>query len=139
MAVSSENKTYTEGIVKIYTVHDAVTADATSDAIDIMGAKKVMLVFTATGISNRQADLTVDVSGDGSTFVDYNMLIDNVTNTNSQQLTRIATKNRSATGTDILWMTPETLGAIAYMKVALDVTDGASPAGNFTVKVIVQF
>lgn len=137
--MTRDYKTYTGGVVDIWTAHDAITEDTTSDAVPIEGARKVMIVFTEGGtVNNRQADLTVTVSGDGTNFYDYSMLIDNTTNTNAQTLTRVATKNRAAKGTDLLFMTPPTLGGIVAMKVKLDVTDGESPTGNFTVKVIAK-
>jgi len=137
----TKNKGYTIPDYSVVKTHDAVTADVAegdADIIDITGAKSVMIVFTEGGtVNNRSADLTLQVSADGSTFVDYNMLIDNVTNTNSQDLTRIASKTRAAAGTDILFMSPETLGSIQFIRLPLDVTDGASPTGNFTVSVAI--
>jgi len=124
--------------VETWTAHSAITDDATSGAIEIAGARGVGIIFTEGGtVNNRQADLTVTVSGDGTNFYAYSMLISNAANTNVQDLTRVATKNRAAAGTDILWLTPETLGGLTHLKVVVDVTDAASPTGNFTVKVIV--
>jgi len=111
-----EYKTYTTGVVKTYTAHDAITGDAASSAFEVAGAEKILIVFTENeDICDRMADLTIDVSGDGTHFYDYNMLIDNVTNTDDEQLTRVASVNRSSKGTDLLWMTPETLGAITHV------------------------
>lgn len=125
-------------LVETFTAHSAITDDATSGAIEVAGARGVGIIFTEAGtVNNRQADLTITVSGDGTNFYAYSMLISNATNTNGQDFTRIATKNRAGAGTDILWLTPETLGGLTHLKVALDVTDGDTPTGNFTVKVIV--
>ena len=62
------------------------------------------------------------------------MLIDNVANSNAQQLTRIASKVRNSAGGDLLYFSKETLGAINYFKVKVTLTDGGTPTGNFTVK-----
>ena len=130
---------YTPGVV-VHTIHSAITADAESEAILIAGTRAVAIVLTEAGtVNNREADLTVDTSVDGSTFDDYNMLIDNVTNANDKQITRVATKNIAAAGTHTLWMTPETLGGLTHIKVDMAITDTAAPTGNFTVKVAVFF
>jgi len=125
-------------MVETFTAHDAITADATSGEVEIAETRGVGIIFTEAGtVSNREADLTVTISGDGTNFYAYSMLISNATNTNAQGLVRVATQNRATAGTDILWLTPETLGGLTHLKVALDVTDGGTPTGNFTVKVIV--
>jgi len=58
----------------------------------LKGAEAVSLFFTRNGASNSVATSTfsVQVSPDGSTWIDYNKLISNTTNTNSQQLTRVS-------------------------------------------------
>lgn len=139
---------YAMGTVETTTVHDAITADVAVESavpVNCSGARAIMLEFTEAGtVNNRQCDLTVYASVDGTTYTQYNMLINNETNDAGDGgsgveigLTRIATKNRASAGTDILWFTPETLGAIREFKVAMDVTDGATPTGNFTVKATV--
>jgi hypothetical protein len=124
----------------LVTVADNATADTTSNPIDITGAKKVSIFLNeadeSVPINNRQVDLTVQVSIDGTTFVGYNLLIQNLTNANNQDLTRVATINRATAGTDVLYMQDFTLKS---MKVLLDVTDGASPKGYISCKVLVEF
>jgi len=133
---------YISNQVQVYIPHSAITADvAAADAalVQIAGAKKIMIELTEGGtVLNRQCDLTVQVSLDGINFFAYNMLISNATNTNSQQFVRVATQNIAAAGTTLLFMTPETLGAFTHLRIPMDVTDGATPTGNFTVKVSVQ-
>ena len=129
---------YTTGDVQIITALNAISEDTTSSAIDVTGAKAIAIQYTEAGsVNNRSGVLSVTISPDASTFSTCNMLIDNVTNTNSQTLTRVATKTRATVGTDIVWLSPEILGALVQLKVAVDVTDGASPVGTFTVKVII--
>lgn len=85
-----------DNLVKDVTVMDAVTATTTSSAIDIRGAKRATL-FLDQDLVNQSSGLStttfaVTVSTDKSTFVTYNKLIDNVVNSNSQDLTRVASK-----------------------------------------------
>lgn len=137
--MQNSNLPYTPNDVELIVVHDAISADvalAAAEKIPCHGAKGIMLEFSAdVDIANRQCDFTVYVSNDGSTFEQYNMLISNVTNTQSQTLTRVATLNQAAaSAVDVQWFTPETLGGITHFKVVANVTDAASPAGTFTVK-----
>ena len=120
---------------------DAITADVaegSAEIIECAGATAIMIQITAADINNRQCDFTVYVSNDGETFEQYNMLFNNEINDETENLTRVATLNQTADGTDVLWFTPETLGAITHLKVVADVTDAGSPAGTFTVKVSVR-
>ena len=132
------NKPYTPGTLLVYTPHDEIEATATSDAMEVSGAKKIMIVLTEAGtVLNRSGVLTITTSVDGENFYAYNMLLDNVANSNAEMLTRVASSTQAASGTDVLWMTPETLGAMNYIKAVLTITDSATPTGNFTVKIAV--
>lgn len=76
-----------------YTLIDASVETATSSAIEIAHAEKVQVYFTrndgdgtsGTGTST----FSIEISPDGTNFYDFNKLISNVTNTNSQELTRV--------------------------------------------------
>ena len=128
---------YTNGDLEVSTALDSITATATSNDVNIVGAKAIGIELTEGGVVlNRSGELTITVSNDGENYRAYNMLIDNVANTNAQTLTRVASKTRAAAGTDILWLTPETL-SFKSLKAVLTITDGDTPTGNFTVKVIV--
>lgn len=85
-----------DNLVKDVTVLDAVIATTTSSAIDIRGAKRVTLFLDQDLIDANDGLATttfaVTVSTDKTTFITYNKLIDNVTNANSQDLTRVASK-----------------------------------------------
>ena len=83
-------------VIKKTTVLDAVTSTTTSSAIDIEGAKRVTLFLDQdfVGGTNLFSTTTfaVTVSIDDTTYITYNKLIDNLTNSNSQNLTRVASK-----------------------------------------------
>jgi hypothetical protein len=75
----------------------------------------------------------------GVTFHATNMLIDNVTNSNSETLTRVASKTRAAAGTDLLFLDPIVAQSITHIKTVLAITDTALPTGNFTVDISVKY
>jgi len=131
-----EHYAYTSGDLQVITAHDAIIVDTTSDAFDISGAKAICIEHIGTGITTREGVLTVTVSTDGTNFRAYAMLITDIANSNAQTLTRVASNTISATGVDLLWMTPETL-AFKEMKVAIDITDSGTPAGSHTVNVAI--
>lgn len=86
--------------VNHYTALDAVDDTATSDAIEIAGAKKAQVYFAysnAAGAGNGTSTFSVEVSPNGTDWYDYNKLISNVANTNAQEVTRVATVEQSAT------------------------------------------
>ena len=106
----------------------------------VAGARSIAFQLTGTTITTRSAILTVTVSLDnGTTYQAYSMLVSNSANSNAQDLTRVASVTRAATGTDIFWMTPETLGAITHIKTTLTITDTGSPVGTFSVKAAICY
>jgi len=106
----------------------------------VAGARSIAFQLTGTTITTRSAILTVTVSLDnGTTYQAYSMLVSNSANSNSQEFTRVASITRAATGTDIFWMTPETLGAITHIKTTLTITDTGSPVGTFSVKAAICY
>ncbi len=136
-----QHLTHSEGIVYLPVMHSAITATATSVAQLAAGAKAIMIEFTEAGtVNNRSGVLTITVSLDGGTnYRAYSMLISNAANTNGQTLTRVASITRASAGTDICWLTSETLGGITHIKATVTITDGASPTGNFTVKAAICY
>ena len=135
---------YVPGAVEHIVAHDAITAtvaiaDVKADLV--AGAKQIAISLTEGGtVNNRSGALTVFVSVDGGvTFHATNMLIDNVTNTNGQNLTRIASKTRNSAGTDLLFLDPIVAGSITHIKTVLTITDAAAPTGNFTVDISVKY
>lgn len=111
----------------LHTPLNAVTATTTSAAIDVAGAKKVGFIFTRANHSAGSSAFTVEVSYDGSTWVGYNKLITNVTNTNAQDLTRVATVTLSSNTSEIAMMSTE--DAFVYIRVKVtETTDGTHTA-----------
>ncbi len=140
----ASHKTYSGNIVYHPTVINAATITTTSSAQLVAGAKGVGIEFYSTavgGTQDRAGKITITVSMDGgTTFRDYNMLIDNVTNTNEQNLTRVAEKGLTAGSAQsaILWMDPLTLGGITHIKATLTVTT-AGTAGTFTCNLVITY
>lgn len=75
---------------------NAVTTTTTSEQLDVENMSALALEFTAASISSGNGVFAVAVTIDGVNWVTYNMLIDNVTNTNGQNLTRVASKTLSS-------------------------------------------
>lgn len=121
---------------ELISVYSAITATPTPVAINVENAKRSTIVLTEGGtVNNRSGALAVTGSVDGENFYALNMLVDNVTNTNAQTITRVASKTRSTAGTDLIGI-DFTLLPVNWIKIALTITDGATPTGNFTVKLL---
>lgn len=107
---------------------NATSTSASSSPRVIGGAKSVTLQFTrgdTTGQGNTgSTTFTVWVSVDGTNYVQYNKLIDNVTNTNSQTLTRVATAVLTGTSTKTYTMDLNGESFATVKCSALEVTDG---------------
>ena len=138
----ASHKSYISGIVYHPTVINAVTVTTTSAAQLVAGARGVGIEFYSTavdGIQDRAGNIKITVSMDGgTTFRDYNMLIDNVVNTNAQNLTRVASKELTGVSSAILWMTPETLSGITHIKVVFTRTT-AGTKGTFTCNLVITY
>lgn len=113
---------------KVITALSAVTDTATSEAIDVKYAEKITLLLTRANHSAGSSAFTVTGSVDGTTYVALNTLIDNVTNTNVQTLTRIDTKTLSADGSALVALDLEQFG-YSFIKVTVtEATDGTHSA-----------
>jgi len=136
------HKSYISGIVYHPTVINAVIDTATSSAQLVAGARGVGIEFYSTvvdSIQDRVGNIKITVSMDGgTTFKDYNMLIDNVANTNAQNLTRVASKELTGVSSAILWMTPETLSGITHIKAVFTRTT-AGTNGTFTCNLVITY
>jgi len=136
------HKSYISGIVYHPTVINAVIDTATSSAQLVAGARGVGIEFYSTAvdsIQDRVGNIKITVSMDGgTTFKDYNMLIDNVANTNAQNLTRVASKELTGVSSAILWMTPETLSGITHIKAVFTRTT-AGTNGTFTCNLVITY
>lgn len=115
------------------TLLSGVTATTTSKAISILGAKRITLMLTRANHTSGTSAFKVQVSLDGATFVDLNKLIDNVTNTNAQTLTRVLTKTLSSATSDTVSVDMD--GNIyKEMRVVGTITTD----GNATCKVLIE-
>lgn len=84
-----------------YTVLDGVTTTTTSAAYSTANRQLKSVQFTAASVTSGNGVFLVTVSNDGTNFVTYNRLTDNVTNTNGQTDTRVGSVTLSANGTKI--------------------------------------
>jgi hypothetical protein len=134
---------YTAGAVDNQVIYDEITADvlfAAAKVIPCFGAKAIALQFIEGGtVNNRSGVLSIQVSGDGTNFTTYSMLISNTANTNSQTITRVASLTRNSAGNDVIFFSPESLGAITHFKAQIAITDSALPTGNFTLIANIQY
>ena len=109
---------------KEQTLLSAVVATTTSAPFNVEGYKRIGLQFLAASISAGNGVFTVDGTIDGTNWVALNTLIDNVTNTNLQGPTRVASKTLSANGSVLVWI-DDFLGLKAIRVTATRTTDGA--------------
>lgn len=77
------------------------TSEVESNEVNVAGAKKITFIFKRANHSSGSTDFQVKVSLDGTNFVQYNKLIKNTTNTNSQQLTREGTVTLSSNTSEL--------------------------------------
>jgi hypothetical protein len=106
---------------------NVTSMDATSsNAFDIKGASKVTLFCKRSSHSSGSSVFSATV-GVGTDYAAYNKWISNVTNTNEQSETRVASLTLSADGCGFLSMSPE--DAFEFIKVTVDsATDGVADA-----------
>ena len=107
---------------------NAATATTTSVAIPIDDAEKITLQFKRSSHGSGSTAFTVTVSVDGTTFVAFNQLLSNVTNTNSQTPVRVASVSLSSNTSELYSMDLEN-NVFQFMKVtATETTDGTHDA-----------
>jgi len=118
------------------TFFSATTTNATSTTASInayiQGAKRATLYFSrgdTTGTGNSgSTSFSVEVSRTNSTsdadWIDYNKLIDNVTNTNSQTLTRVGSASLSGTSTKMYSLDLENDNLSFIRCISVETTDG---------------
>ena len=121
-------------IPKVITALNAVVATTTSAVIPIKNATKITLQFTRADHSAGNTAFTVTTSLDDSTFVAFNMLIDNVTNTNGQQLTRVASSTLSSNTTKFYSMDLTSFNFSSMKITATETTDG-----THTAKALIEY
>jgi len=98
----------------------------------LKGAKAVSFFFTRNGDSSSVATSTfqVQVSPDGTAWVDYNKLIANVTNTNAEELTRVSSveivgaTSTSMVSMDLVYDAPFSVRCISsFASTTIETTD----------------
>ena len=112
---------------------DAVTASVANTAAhpwDVSKRQVKSIQFTAAAINNRSGVFGVEVSNDGTNWVVYNRLITNVANSNVQTDAKTAAPTLASNTSSIhFFPTPD---YFRYIRAFITITDGQTPAGNFT-------
>lgn len=107
------------------TALNGVTATTTSAPVALGMIGRTSIQFTAASITSGNGVFTVLVSNDGTNFVAYNRITTNVTNTNAQTDTRVASVTLNSNTSSVVTI-PDTF---AFLKVVCTVTtDGAYTA-----------
>ena len=114
-------------MVSIIKVLDGVTATTTSSAVNIEGAKKVVLVAQRAAHSSGSTAWTGTVSVDGTNFITYNKWIRNLANAIAEGVTRVTTLTQTANGVDFITMDPDD-GFKEIKITATETTDGTHSA-----------
>jgi N-acetyl-beta-hexosaminidase len=122
------HETFQSGVYRVITAIDAVTATTVSEEIVVAGAKKIALMFTRANHSAGSTAFTVEVSLDGTTYVAYNKLISNATNTNAQTLTRVASVSLASNTSSYVTMDLEHDTIYSIRVTATETTDGTHTA-----------
>lgn len=104
------------------------TASGASEEIMIAGAKKVTLFLKRSNHAAGSSAFDVDVSCDGTNYVDYNKLISNVTNTNAQTETRVGSVTLSSNTTSIVSLDLEKDAFLSMKLNVTETTDGTHEA-----------
>ena len=91
------------------TALNAVTATTTSTKIWVGDYDRVAILYRAASITSGNAAFTVkggfaQLASDSPTMTAYNMLVDNLTNTNAQMPTRINSKSLSSNIDAMVWL-----------------------------------
>lgn len=101
-----------------------------SDPIASQPAGKTSFQFIASGITSGNGVFTIQVSNDGTNWVDYNRLTTNVTNTNAQTDVRVASVTLNSNTSSVVTI-PETDNFVAYRAKVVPTTDGSYSVVGF--------
>ncbi len=111
---------------------DAVTANTTSKKYEVGGATRIGILLRRANHSSGSSAFTVKGSMDpvgttSPTMTDLNMLIDNVTNDNSEGITRVNGKTLNSDSDAFLWV--DTNCIVNWLEVSVaHSTDGVHTA-----------
>lgn len=123
---------------ELITALSAVTGTTTSAIIPMSDVNKATIAFSESGtVNNRSGVFTVTASIDGTNFYALNTLVSNAANTNSQNLTRVASVTINSASTTLVAIEP--LFPLHSIKITVTVSDGAAPTGNFTAKIYKKY
>lgn len=119
---------------RFHTIIDASTVSVTdpvallgTNTVDLSMRKKYSIQFIASAVVSGNGVFKVYVSNNGTDWVQYNRLTDNVTNTNAQTDTRVASVTLSSSSNKMYFF-PDG-DHFRYLGVSLAVTtDGAYSA-----------
>lgn len=87
-----------------YPLLTSVAVTTTSNGIPVNNAGRLSLQFIGTGLTIGSAVFTVQVSNDGTNWVNYSRLNSNITNTNAQFDTRVASVLIGSTGGSMVFI-----------------------------------
>ena len=119
--------------ILVTAIDASAAATTTSQAINVENAEKVTLLLTRTLHSSGSTAFTVTASVDGTTFIAVNTIVDNVTNTNAQDLTRVASATLSSNTSKMYALDIANFGYKEIKVVATRTTDGSA-----TAKVLIE-
>ena len=120
--------------IKKVTALDAVTETTTSNGIAVQGAKKITFAFTRADHGSGNTVFTVMGTIDGTNYYALNKLVKNVANSNSEQLTRVASITLSSNTTEIVSLD---LQHDSFEKIKVKATETTD--GTHTAKVLIQY
>lgn len=107
---------------------NVVTATTTSSDISVEGAKKVSMRLTRASHSAGSSTFTVTGSVDGTNFAAINNIVTDVTNTNAQTVTRVASVALASNTSQVVSLDLTYLTLKAIRVVATIATDGSASA-----------
>lgn len=122
------NQGYSPNTQRLVTALDAVTATTTSEAISVVGAKKITLAMTRAAHVAGSSAFSVEGTVDGVIFVTLNKLVTNVVNSNVQDVIRAASVSLVANGSDVAGVDITGLALSAVKVVVTETTDGTHSA-----------
>lgn len=110
---------------QVRTLMSSAVVGQTTTAMVAIGDRRIgSLQFTASGITSGNGVFQVQISNNGSNWVYYNRLTSNVTNTNGQTDTRVASFTLSANGSVFAFLPPT--DTFQYLRVICTrTTDGS--------------
>lgn len=103
---------------------NSVTDTATSREVQAFDAKRIALRFVRTNHSSGSSAFIVEATLNGTDWFQYNMLIDNVANTNAQTLTRVSGKTLASNTEAQVSMDLQNMPVLAFRVKVTETTDG---------------